>query len=147
MAFSNLTNITVIVVFFKCLLRFTIQQTTKNSITQTSTILRFDNIYPHPTTKLRVGNVFSCVCLFTSLFNDVVNNTWVCYCLFTLHRNETRTSTGNRTGTIGNNLSWSLSLVQTSLTYLMTHLMLPIPPVNRQTPVKTLPSRNFVCGR
>ena len=26
-------------------------------------------------------------------------------------------------------------------------LEIPTPPVNRQTPVKTLPSRNFVCGR
>ena len=30
--------------------------------------------------------------------------------------------------------------------YPMMHLMLPTPPPDRQTPVKTLPSRNFVCG-
>ena len=33
--------------------------------------------------------------------------------------------------------------------YPMMHLMLPTPPPppNRQTPVKTLSTRNFVCGR
>ena len=33
------------------------------------------------------------------------------------------------------------------VTYPMMHLMLPISPVNRHTPVKTLSSPNFVCSR
>ena len=50
---------------------------------------------------------------------------WKCYSLFTLHMTRTGSGIGNKTGTIGNNGSWFLSLSLTSVnsfaSYIRTH--------------------------